>query len=352
MKIKIIGAGLIGTSMGLGLRTHGHSILFKDISVSQQKIAQDLVGASFLGEPDLVVIATPVESVFASLKAEYELYPQAMFIDVSGLKYELIAQVEKFPELSERFVGTHPMAGREVSGATSARADLFEGRTWIITPTHSTSEKLLDTVLTLVDQLGASSVERAAEEHDHSIALVSHLPQVMSSLTASALSTGEEHSVALAGQGLRDVTRLAESAWQLWRELLIRNKKELLPILQTVAGQLNNVITAIAENNSEALEEFLKNGNSGRARIPGKHGGNKRDYFFLPIVIDDKPGQLAKIVDECAQANVNIEDLNIEHSPGQETGLITLALSKEDSKIMYKQLSKNGWRVHEAFTHG
>jgi prephenate dehydrogenase len=87
-------------------------------------------------------------------------------------------------------------------------------------------------------------------------------------------------------------------------------------------------------------------GNEGRSKIPGKHGGKAREYTQLPVVIEDKPGQLAALFDECAKAAVNVEDLTIEHSPGQFTGLITLALSASDAAVLQKHLEESGWNVH------
>ncbi len=350
MKITIVGSGLIGTSMGLSLRGHGHLINFEDIEPAQKDIAQDLVGSRFEGESDLVVIATPAVEVFAALKSAYEANPQSKFIEISGLKSELLREVDKISGLREKFCATHPMAGREISGATAARADLFEGRTWILTPGETTSPEVIQVAKTIISQMGATVLTRTAGEHDRAIALVSHLPQVLSSLTASALVGKDQKDIDLSGQGLRDVSRLGESSPELWRELLISNRAELLPLLKDIENELSKLISNIDHGDKDAVGEFLRKGNLGRSYIPGKHGGKQRDYSYLPIVIDDKPGQLAKIVDECARANVNIEDLNIEHSPGQETGLITLALSREDAEVLHAQLQKNGWRVHEAFT--
>jgi prephenate dehydrogenase len=96
----------------------------------------------------------------------------------------------------------------------------------------------------------------------------------------------------------------------------------------------------------EEIEDFLKKGREGKDKIPGKHGAKSRNYAYLPIVIDDKPGQLAIIFNECAKIAVNIEDLSIEHSPGQETGLITLALSESDCIKLSEHLEKLGFKVH------
>jgi prephenate dehydrogenase len=94
------------------------------------------------------------------------------------------------------------------------------------------------------------------------------------------------------------------------------------------------------------MASLVESGRRGRAAIPGKHGGKARNYTYLAIVIEDKPGQLAAIIESCARAKVNIEDLAIEHTPGQETGLITLAFSPEDSVIVAAHLDKEGWKVH------
>jgi len=115
-----------------------------------------------------------------------------------------------------------------------------------------------------------------------------------------------------------------------------------------VIAYLQDVKQSIASKNSNELIEFLNKGNRGKNKIPGKHGAKHRDYSYLPIVIDDKPGELARIFNECAKVSVNIEDLSIEHSPGQETGLITLALSNDDCNKLSKHLENLGFKVHPA----
>ena len=97
------------------------------------------------------------------------------------------------------------------------------------------------------------------------------------------------------------------------------------------------------ERDEKRIENFLTQGKIGRSKIPGKHGAKARNYAYLPIVIGDKPGQLAKIFDECAACNVNVEDLSIEHSPNQETGLVTLSLQPEDAITLREHMIKNGW---------
>ena len=148
----------------------------------------------------------------------------------------------------------------------------------------------------------------------------------------------------LAGQGLRDTTRIAGSDENLWKEIIYSNRAEISQLLTTLQRDLTVMINSL--NEPDSIAELIAKGRSGKALIPGKHGGKARDYSFLPIVIDDKPGQLALIFNECAAMSVNVEDFAIEHSPGQLSALITLSLSQEDAHKLSYHLSSIGWNVH------
>jgi prephenate dehydrogenase len=352
MNIRIVGAGLIGTSMGLGLVKRGHKVCFEDKSIQNLRIAQDLLGESSTFElAELVVVATPIGSIFPVLEHEFRLNPQASFIDIAGLKSDLLSRVEQFPDLAKRFCGTHPMAGREIAGPTGARADLFQGATWIVTPTGKTAPDVVEAVKALIGELGGVVREVGAYNHDRAISSVSHLPQILSTLLAGHINVIDEAAIALAGQGLRDMTRLADSNPELWTELLSANSLFVAKDLRVLQERLSKLINALDDGNVAEVRKILIDGNSGKSKIPGKHGKPSREYAYLPIVIDDKPGQLAAIFDECAETSVNVEDLFIEHSPGQETGLITLALSQDDANVLRSHLVKRNWRVHDIRAH-
>jgi prephenate dehydrogenase len=240
------------------------------------------------------------------------------------------------------------MAGREVGGAASARADLFEGRTWIYCPTFSDGAQVdsdvLEAGLWLINSLGATPISMSASRHDSAVALVSHLPQIVASLLAAQLKGAKSEDLDLAGAGLRDTTRIAASDPELWQEIISSNAQEILPLLINLQNDLGSLIQSL--DDPAKVGSFIAAGNEGRSKIPGKHGGKAREYTQLPVVIEDKPGQLAALFDECAKASVNVEDLTIEHSPGQFTGLITLALSASDAAILQKHLEESGWNVH------
>jgi prephenate dehydrogenase len=349
LHVHIIGAGLIGTSIGLKLKEANYSLSISDLDPKNEQMGMDLLQIDETVIPknsDVVIIATPPNAVFPELQKAFLENSKAMFIDIAGIKSNLHVEVEKFPEIAKRFCSAHPMAGREVSGPGSARADIFDSRPWIVTPTSKTDQEVIDFVLDLGRILGSTPFTLGAQEHDAAVALVSHFPQILSSLLAGMLSEADIAALNLAGQGLRDLTRLADSDPKLWSILLTSNSDALVPKLDEAISKLNNLKSALISRDGESIEEFISQGRSGRARIPGKHGGGKRDYTYLPIVISDKPGQLALIFQECSSVGVNIEDLAIEHSPNQETGLITLALNDLDAHKLQKHLLAQGWLAH------
>ena len=343
--VRIVGSGLIGTSIGLALVQRGVAVTMVDIDKRAEILAQDLVKSSTSEVPDLILIATPINAVKRALESEKSTPVKLGFMDISSVKVKVKADVQTVGISSAIFLPTHPMAGREIGGAESARADLFIARPWIM-DSAGVNADLVRAGRELIELLGAHLVEMESGEHDQAVALVSHLPQIISSLLAQQLNGSPTSWLNLSGSGLRDTVRIAGSHPELWKEIIAANNKAIKPLLSKFISDAQNLLSLL--DDEKAISEFIASGNEGKALIPGKHGGKNREYSHLPIVIDDKPGQLAALFDECAIAKVNVEDLSIEHSPGQLTGLITLALSKEDSDTLTTHLREKGWNVHAA----
>ena len=342
--VRIVGAGLIGTSIGLALAAKNIAVEMIDVDSRNQALAQDLTGGVSIAEPELIILATPLRALFQVINEQHELNPNSTFMDVCSVKVEPLQKVQASKLPLKQFVGTHPMAGREVGGAESARADLFLSRSWIITPdAHSDSEAVAK-VKWLIQLLGATCVELDAVSHDAAVARVSHLPQITATLLAGSLHGVAPEWLDLAGAGLRDTTRIAASDENLWKEIISSNSQEIKALLTNLHNELGAMIDAV--NDEERIAVIMRKGRDGRNLIPGKHGGKAREYTYVPIVIDDKPGQLGAIFNECAAMSVNVEDLVIEHSPGQLNALITLALSADDAVKLSNHLSSIGWNVH------
>lgn len=343
-QVRIVGAGLIGTSIALALNARGVRVEIVDNNVSAAALASDLAKTEILTAPELVVLAIPTEAIPLVIEREFLLNPNSTFMDVGSVKTEPIVHIENSSLSLSRFVPTHPMAGREVGGAQSARADLFATRSWVITPTPECSGESEEIVRELISLVGASAVVLPADEHDRAVAAISHLPQITSTLLAHSLESVPTEWLDLAGAGLRDTTRIAASDPQLWSEIIYSNREQILELVERMHRELGELLENLESKN--AIASFIEKGRFERSRIPGKHGGKAREYTYVPIVINDKPGQLAAIFNECAAISVNVEDLNIEHSPGQQSALITLALSSHDADSLSTHLSAIGWNVH------
>ena len=328
----------------MALKAAGAVVEFVDIDKNAELMANDLVKSSNLVEPDLIIIATPPSAFKGVIERESTLNPRAILMDIGSVKVKPQLEVSTFEGLLTRYCGSHPMAGREISGAASARADLFLDRAWIITPTKQTSEAAKSAALDVIAACGAQVVEMSAADHDQRVALISHLPQTLSSLLASQLQGSNPEALALAGGGLRDTVRIAGSDPKLWGEILAANEEALMPLLLNLQNDLSQLISGAS--GSAKWEALVAAGQAGKAEIPGKHGGKSREYSFLPIVIDDRPGQLGSLFNACAKAEVNIEDLTLEHSPGQLTAVITLAIAPEDVAKLSEFLISDGWNVH------
>ena len=344
--VRIVGAGLIGTSVALALKAEGVEVEVIDQDSAAQMLARDLVQATSIENPEVILLALPVSQIFEVLQTESSLYPNSILMDVGSTKSELQVKVDELSEVRQRFVGTHPMAGREVSGPTAARADLFVGRAWPVIKSTYTSSDAIEKAREVIALCGATAYEMSAESHDRSVSVLSHLPQIVSSALATQLNVLNDDELLLAGQGVRDLTRLAGSDKKMWLDILRSNRHFIIHALNSLGESLDHVLDALTSNDDKYLEKLLVDGKSQQQRISGKHGARPRDYSFVNVVVGDKPGQLGALFIECAKISVNVEDVSLEHSPGQETGLITLALSPSDANLLFEHLKNLQWQVH------
>ena len=349
--IRVVGAGLLGASIGLAMRERGVDVVLDDNSPSNLRLAIDY-GAGRAGQPDdrfeLVVVAVPPDVTAATVAAELAAHPEALVTDVASVKALPLQELIALGADVSRYIGSHPMAGRERGGAVSARADLFVGRPWIIASHEGITDRRAAAVENLALDLGATPIEMNVAEHDASVALVSHVPQVVASLLAARLRKASDLTIGLAGQGLLDTTRIAASAPDLWVQILSANSLPVVEVLRSFATDLDALIGALddpaAPGARRTLAEALSAGNDGVARIPGKHGSRKH-FSTLVVMVVDKPGELARLLAEIGELGVNMEDLRLEHSPGAQFGLAEIAVVPEAEKQLVAELEARGWKI-------
>jgi len=350
--VLIIGTGLLGTSLGLCLKSHGVSVWLADASSSAASLAADY-GAGEVSTPrpdevDVVVVATPPDVTASVVAQALTDFPQSLVIDVASVKGSIRSILERDGADLSRYVGTHPMAGREKGGPTAARTDLFVARPWVVCAGDQVSPENLAVIRGLVNLCGATIHEMSAADHDRIVAMVSHVPQVVSSVMAGVLNTADSSDLDLAGQGVRDVTRIAGSDPHLWIQILQHNAAPVSALLADVAAKLNAAAVALSDTSvsgaKRELAELLDAGVQGVSKIPGKHGVSKQ-FATLNVIIDDKPGQLAAVLMDVGEIGVNLEDMRLEHSPGAAVGFVELSVQPERVHELAEALEGRGWRI-------
>ncbi len=349
--VRIVGVGLLGTSIGLGLRNRGIEVILADASPTNLSIAVDY-GAGRVAAPgdvpQLIVVCVPPDVTAEIVARELDAFPDAIVTDVASVKLAPLEELRARGADVSRYVGGHPLAGRERGGPLAGRADLFIGRPWVVAAHDAISYQQTTAIDDLILDLGAILVEMTPEEHDKGVALVSHVPQVVSTLMARRLTDAAASSLNLAGQGLRDVTRVAASDPELWVQILGANAKPVRDILLAYRDDLDRFINALADPTAPGarrnLAEELAGGNAGVARLPGKHGQDRR-FVSMIVMVDDTPGQLARLLHEIGEVGVNLEDLRLEHSPGAQLGLAEISVLPEAVGRLTEELAARGWRI-------
>ncbi|EDY58613.2 prephenate dehydrogenase [Streptomyces sviceus ATCC 29083] len=306
---------------------------------------------------DLAIVAAPPAHVAGVLADAMRRGVARGYIDVASVKGGPRRELEGWGLDLSSYIGTHPMSGREKSGPLAASGDLFEGRPWVLTPTRDTDTEVLNLALELVSHCRAVPVVMDADAHDRAVALVSHMPHLVSSMVAARLEHAEEAAVRLCGQGIRDVTRIAASDPGMWIDILSANPGPVADLLTDVAGDLEETVRALRalQSADEAkrgegtagIEGMLRRGNAGQVRVPGKHGSAPRMYEVVAVLIDDQPGQLARIFADAGRAGVNIEDVRIEHATGQQAGLVQLMVEPSAAPVLAASLRERGWAIRQ-----
>ena len=352
MRVIIIGTGLIGTSIALTLRERDAEVWLTDSDPAAARLAADLgAGAPLPERPndpaDIAVIAVPPAAVAATLAQAQARRLADAYTDVASVKQLPVAQARENGCDLARYVPGHPLAGREKHGPAAARADLFLGRTWALCPLPETTSQATETVTALARACGAVPVRIDPAGHDRWVALISHAPHLVAAAMAARLEEAPGEALDLAGQGLRDVTRVAAGDTSLWTQILSANAAPVAEVLAAVAADLAEAARTLADGDDpeKGVAALLDRGRAGVARIPGKHGGAAREFAVVQVVIPDQPGELARLFQATGQAGVNIEDVRIEHSPGLPVGVAELSVRPAEAGLLLEALEAGGWPV-------
>jgi prephenate dehydrogenase len=362
-KVLISGTGLIGTSIALALRENGTEVFLSDADPATAKLAADL-GAGVVvpdlrdakGIADIAVLAMPPALVGRELSLMQEYAVADVFTDVASVKVLPARQARDLGCDLAAFVPGHPLAGREKHGPAAAQSDLFLGRTWALCPLPETAADAVSAVTALAVACGADPVVTDPETHDRWVALVSHAPHLVAAAMAARLAPSgvPADALKLAGGGLRDVTRIAAGDSALWTQILSANAGPVAEVVAAVAEDLAAVARLLARlpqgtpgasAGVAPVTGLLDRGRAGAGRIPGKHGGQPRNFTMVQVVIADQPGELSRLFTAAGAAGVNIEDIRLEHSPGLPVGVAELSVRPDQAGTLLDAMEAGGWPV-------
>jgi prephenate dehydrogenase len=377
-RVLVQGTGLIGTSVALALRDKGTEVWLSDADPATARLAADLGAGTVIadlrdakGIADIALLAMPPAVVGRQLAHAQDCAVADVYTDVASVKVLPARHARELGCDLETYVPAHPLAGRERHGPAAAQADLFLGRTWALCPLPETAPDAVDAVMALAVACGADPVVTDPETHDRWVALVSHAPHLVAVAMAARLapSSVPADALKLAGQGLRDVTRIAAGDSSLWTQILAANAGPVAEVVAAVAEDLAAVArllgglpagttaavspTAVPPTTvpsttgtpTTGVTSLLDRGREGAGRIPGKHGGKPRNFTVVQVVLADRPGELARLFNAAGAAGVNIEDIRLEHSPGLPVGVAELSVRPDQAGRLLDAMEAGGWPV-------
>ncbi len=367
-RVLVQGTGLIGTSVALALRDKGTEVWLSDADPATARLAADLGAGTVIadlrdakGIADIALLAMPPAVVGRQLAHAQDCAVADVYTDVASVKVLPARHARELGCDLETYVPAHPLAGRERHGPAAAQADLFLGRTWALCPLPETAPDAVDAVMALAVACGADPVVTDPETHDRWVALVSHAPHLVAVAMAARLapSSVPADALKLAGQGLRDVTRIAAGDSSLWTQILAANAGPVAEVVAAVAEDLAAVarllgglpagttaaVPPTTGTSTTGVTSLLDRGREGAGRIPGKHGGKPRNFTVVQVVLADRPGELARLFNAAGAAGVNIEDIRLEHSPGLPVGVAELSVRPDQAGRLLDAMEAGGWPV-------
>lgn len=353
-RIAIIGLGVIGGSLGMGLRSLGkYHVVGIDRDEQTLQAARE-AGAIDEGALDyhrgvagagVVILAVPVAGIMEIAGLIRNSAPHdAVITDVGSTKARLVEALQDL--YGGRFVGGHPMAGSENAGIRGAHRYMFENAIYVLTPTERTTSRALSTVERLVREIGANPVCLSPREHDRIVAAVSHQPFLLAvALTNLALSLEAEHPAALllAAGGFRDLTRIASGDPSMWMDIFASNRDFILQTSRRFRGLIEEMEGCLERDDRASLMDWLNRARQARQRIPLSIRGFLPAAFEVLAIVPDRPGAIAGIAGALGDDGINIVDIEILRAREGDGGTLRLAFrTEEDAEAALDALKNQG----------
>jgi prephenate dehydrogenase len=343
MRIAVLGVGLIGGSIGLAARERlgaevvGWGPRERTLEIARERGAVDHVAESVeaaVADADAVFACAPVELLPALVEEALAAASENTVVtDAGSTKRALVDAIA-----DERFVGGHPLAGAETAGVENARADLFDGAPWYLTPRPTTSGILFERLHRLIVAFGARPSAIDAETHDRMLAAVSHLPHVLANVlvTQAAEVVTDGEPLPRTGPSFRDMTRVAGANSDIWTGIYVSNREAIANEVDGVIGRLQSIAESLREGDAEALRIWNDTARDERRRL--LESGERGPVAELRLSVPNRPGIVAQVALALGKAGVNIADMALAPAPDMRSGSMTLWIAGEGEAERAKRL--------------
>jgi prephenate dehydrogenase len=343
MRVALLGVGLIGGSIGLAARERldAHVVGWNrspgplQTALESGAIDEAVTSLAQIGEADVAIASVSVDALPAAVRDLCDALPGAVVSDVGSTKQALVDAVDR-----ENFIGGHPLAGAETTGVAYARADLFDGATWYLTPSESTTGVLYERLARFVAGIGGVPTAIAPGEHDRLMAAVSHLPHIVANLlVAQAAEALGGDALPATGPSFRDATRVAGANPALWAQIYRANSAALGTQIDDLVRRLEEVRQMLGSGDIEGWQAAAALQRSALLEV-GLMGGDARE---IRASVPNRPGVVAQVALALGRAGINITDMSLAPEPDNRTGVIGLWVRSGDAERAIELVSDLGF---------
>lgn len=360
-KIAVIGLGLIGGSLALSLKSlnkdfiiSGYDIKRESMDMARYRNVIDIISNSIeeaVSDADLIIIATPISEIVGVVESiKSNLKKGAIITDVGSAKEKIVRRVNEILPEDVFFIGGHPMAGSENEGILSATPDLFKNTFYILTPTEKTASEPLITLHSLLTGIGAKVITINPEEHDENVALISHLPHVLSTNLVDMIDdrhNNMKNLFKLCAGGFRDMTRIAAANTKMWLDISLENKDKIIKAIDEYIKYLNRFKSNLEKNDSQLIKKHYVKAQKARVNLPKYVEKDISNLYEVRVAMVDKTGEISQIATAISSHGINIEDISIFHSTEFSSGgiLKVLVQGENAGNITKEAIERAGFKV-------